>query len=77
MCGGQLFIYTNECAMHPLFMVTLGLSSWSTADRGKWRGRWEWRLDCTLKEWTPETEQAAEESFPTAQTCSQFPGEST
>lgn len=49
-CGGQLFIYTNDCAIHPLFMVSVGLSSWSDADRGKWRGSWEWKLDCTLKD---------------------------
>lgn len=58
--GSQLFIYTNDCAMHLLFMLSVGLSSWSDADRGK-RGA-DGNGSLILPRRTPETDFAVQES---------------
>jgi len=48
-----LFILMSVLHIHYSWGA-FGLSSWSDADRGKRLGRWEWRLDCALKDTTDQ-----------------------
>lgn len=41
MCDSQLFMCTDDCALHLLFMLTVGLPSRINADGENCRGRWE------------------------------------
>lgn len=49
MAANYLFIIMTVLHIHYL-SLSVGPSSWSDADRRKWRGRWDWKLDCTLKD---------------------------
>lgn len=48
MCDSQLFMCTDDCALHLLFMLTVGLPSRINADGENCRGRWEQKQNHSL-----------------------------